>query len=154
MLWKIVLFSFHSIINSVFLDSTSASLFSLPGICALDNHSLLLIAQSQIDFVILSQSAKLQLPILFMQWTAVETSESIFIWESQVWSYNDLNPKRIALSCKILMCMRVSVTLNWPPVKVFLKTVPQLVPDTSVAIVNEVFSILIIFNDPRILFFH
>ena len=46
------------------------------------------------------------------------------------------------------------MTLNWPPVKVFLKTVPQLVPDTSVVVVNEVFSILIIFNDPRIFFFH
>ena len=64
---------------SVFLDSLLASLFSLPGICALDNHSLLLIAQSQIDFVILSQSTDLQLPILIIQWTAVVLSESIFI---------------------------------------------------------------------------
>ena len=61
------------------MDSSSATIFSLPGIWALDNHSLLLIAQAQIDFVILSQSVDLQLPILLMQWTAVVLSESIFI---------------------------------------------------------------------------
>ena len=39
MLWKFVLFSFHSILDSVFLDSPSAPLFSLPAICAVDNNS-------------------------------------------------------------------------------------------------------------------
>ena len=43
------------------------------------NYSLLLIAQSQVDFVILSQSINLQLCILLTQWTAVVLSESIFI---------------------------------------------------------------------------
>ena len=38
-----------------------------------------LIDQSQIDFVILSQSIDLQLPILLMQWTAVVFSERVFI---------------------------------------------------------------------------
>ena len=76
---KIFLFSFHSNLNSVFLDSSSALIFGLPGICSLDNHSVLLIAQFQIDFVILSQSIDLQLPILLMQWTDVVLSESIFI---------------------------------------------------------------------------
>ena len=65
--------------SSLFLDSSLASLFSLLGICALDNHNLLLIAQSQIHFVILSQSTDLQLLILFMQCTAVVLSESIFM---------------------------------------------------------------------------
>ena len=55
------------------------SIFSLTGICALYNHSLLLIAQSQIDFVILSQSIDLQLPILLMQCTAVVLPEINFI---------------------------------------------------------------------------
>ena len=57
---------FHSVsiqfFYSVFLYSLSASLFSLPEI-----YSLLLIAQSQIDFVILSQLTDLKLPILFIQ---------------------------------------------------------------------------------------
>ena len=44
--------------------------FSLPGMCALGSHSLLIIAMFQIDFVILSQSIDLQLPILLMQWTS------------------------------------------------------------------------------------
>ena len=44
--------------------------------------------------------------------------------------------------------------LNWPPVEVFLKTAPQPVVDASVVIVNEGFPILIVLNDPRILFFH
>ena len=70
---------FHSILNSVFLDSPSASLFSLPGIYAQDSHSLLLIAQSQIDCVILSLSKDRKLSILFMQWTAVVLSKGIFI---------------------------------------------------------------------------
>ena len=119
--------------------------------CALDNNSLLLIAQSQI---ILSQSTDLQLPILFMQWTAVVWSESIFIWESQIWSQNDLSPKGIALSSKVLMCMRISLILNLPPVEVFLKTAHQSVVDASVLVVNERFSILIVFNDRRILFLY
>ena len=53
-----------------------------------------------------------------------------------------------------LMCMRVSVILNWPLVKVFSKAAPQPVVDASVVIVNERFPILIVLNDPRILFFH
>ena len=124
MVWKFVIFSFYSILNSVFLDSSLASLFGLPGTCAVDSHSLLLIAQSQIDFVILSQSTDLQTPILFMQWAAVVLSESIFIWESQIWSHNYLSSKKIALISNILMWLRVSAILHWPPVEVFLKQFP------------------------------
>ena len=43
--------------------------------------------------------------------------------------------------------------LNWPPVQAFLKTAPQSVVDASVVIVNDEFPILIVLNDPRILFF-
>ena len=136
------------------LWKTSASLFSLPGIYALDNYSLLVIAQFQIDFVILSQSAYLQLPILLTQWTAVVLSESTFISDSQIWSYNDLSQQRIVLSSKTLMCMRVSVMLNWSLLWVFLKTAPKPIVDASVVIVNKGFSILIVLNDPIILFFH
>ena len=52
------------------------------------------------------------------------------------------------------MCMRVSVILNWAPVEVFLKKAPQLVVDASMVFVNEGFPILIVLNNPRILFFH
>ena len=44
--------------------------------------------------------------------------------------------------------------LNWPLVEVFLKTAPQSVLDASEVIVNKGFPILIVLNDPRILFFH
>ena len=43
--------------------------------------------------------------------------------------------------------------LNWPPVEVFLKTAPQAVVDALVVIVKERFPILIVLNNPRILFF-
>ena len=66
-------------LHSVFLDSSSALLFNVPGIFALDNHNLLLKAQPQIDFVILSQSIDLQLPMLLMQWTAAALSENIYM---------------------------------------------------------------------------
>ena len=49
--------------------------------------------------------------------------------------------------------MRFSVILNWPPVEVFLKTAPQAVVDALVVIVKERFPILIVLNNPRILFF-
>ena len=52
------------------------------------------------------------------------------------------------------MCMRVSLILNLPPVEVFLKTAHQSVVDASVLVVNERFSILIVFNDRRILFLY
>ena len=43
--------------------------------------------------------------------------------------------------------------LNRPPEEVFLKTAPQTVDDASVVIVKEGFPVLIVLNDPRILFF-
>ena len=82
--------------------------------------------------------------------------ESTFIWESQIWSQShyDLSPKWIALSSKVLSEMRISVILNWPHVKVWLKTALQPVVDTSVVILNEGSPIFLVLNDPRILFFH
>ena len=51
------------------------------------------------------------------------------------------------------MSMRVSVILNRPPEEVFLKTAPHTVDDASVVIGKEGFPVLIVLNDPRILFF-
>ena len=47
-----------------------------------------------------------------------------------------------------------TVILNWPPREVLLKAAPQTIVNASVVIVNEGFSILIVLNDSRILFFH
>ena len=102
----------------MFLDSRSASTFSLPGTCAADNQTPFSIQKSQICFVIMLQSFKWLVPILFYfltQATAVVLSIIILTW----WhgkGNSDCNPNNPALSSSMLMLMPVSVSSQWPPV--------------------------------------
>ena len=122
MVSKAVLISFHSVLNSGFLDYSPASLLNVPGICTVDKPSLLLITKSQIDsIVILLELSDLQL-----------LTQSNLIRESQIWSRKDLSSKKIILVQVILV-----------QVEVLLKIGPQFVADASVAvIVSNLFYII------------
>ena len=117
MVSKAVLISFHSVLNSGFLDYSPASLLNVPGICTVDKPSLLLITKSQIDsIVILLELSDLQL-----------LTQSNLIRESQIWSRKDLSSKKIILV----------------QVEVLLKIGPHFVADASVAvIVSNLFNII------------
>ena len=78
MFWKILLSSFHSVSRLLSLDSLSATMFSLPGICTAVIHISCCIHHVQSSLVISLHLAVLP-PMLLMYAIAVVLSTIAFI---------------------------------------------------------------------------